>query len=206
MKDIRSRLGDIYFLINNAGISHRSPFINTDNSVIEKIMQVNFFGAVYCTKAALADIIKQKGMIITVSSFAGIAPLIARSGYSASKHALHGFFESLRTELTDSGVKIMMVNPVFITTNIGKNSIDGTGKSAAQKRYIIGSESSPDYIAKIILKSAIKGKRFVIPTIQGKFYYLIRRLFPSLYDRLMINKLHGEMVSNRFMNNETSND
>jgi len=206
MKDIRSRLGDIYFLINNAGISHRSPFINTDNSVIEKIMQVNFFGAVYCTKAALADIIKQKGMIITVSSFAGIAPLIARSGYSASKHALHGFFESLRTELTDSGVKIMMVNPVFITTNIGKNSIDGTGKSAAHKRYIIGSESSPDYIAKIILKSAIKGKRFVIPTIQGKFYYLIRRLFPSLYDRLMINKLHGEMVSNRFMNNETSND
>lgn len=105
--------GAIDVLINNAGITHRSAYRRTDPAVTRRVMEVNFFGAVNCTRAALAALTESRGLIIVVSSVAGFAPLIARTGYAAAKHALHGFFDSLRTELAEDGVGVLLVCPLL---------------------------------------------------------------------------------------------
>jgi NAD(P)-dependent dehydrogenase (short-subunit alcohol dehydrogenase family) len=91
-------------LVNNAGITHRSAWRRTEPEVIRRVMEVNFFGSVHCTRTALDALIASRGLVIVISSVAGFAPLIARTGYAAAKHALHGFFESLRTELADEEI------------------------------------------------------------------------------------------------------
>ena len=92
MDDAVSRFGGINVLVNNAGITQRSAFMDTRVSVFKKVMEINFFGSLYCTKAALESLIDRRGMIIVLESIAGISPLLGRSGYCASKHALHGLF------------------------------------------------------------------------------------------------------------------
>ncbi len=121
--------GGIDVLINNAGISHRSAFAHTDTDVIRRVMAVNFFGALHCTHAALDKLLARRGLVIAISSVAGFAPLVARTGYAASKHALHGFFDSLRTEVEPLGLKVMLVCPAFIQTGIDKNALGGDGLS-----------------------------------------------------------------------------
>ena len=106
---VLAQWGVIDLLINNAGISHRSLLAQTDAAVIRRVMDVNFFGAVNLTQAALPHLMVRRGAIVAVSSVAGFAPLIGRTGYSASKHALHGFFDSLRSEVRDSGVDVTLV-------------------------------------------------------------------------------------------------
>ncbi|MCP4673822.1 MAG: SDR family NAD(P)-dependent oxidoreductase, partial [Desulfobacula sp.] len=99
INQVFNKFGQIDILFNNAGITQRGLFENTDITVIKKVMDINFFGSLYCTKAALPSLIESKGMIIVNESIAGVAPLLGRTGYSASKHALHGLFTSLRCEL-----------------------------------------------------------------------------------------------------------
>ncbi|MBA4395320.1 MAG: short chain dehydrogenase, partial [Desulfobacca sp.] len=101
--------GGIDILVNNAGITQRSAFIDTQSAVFHKVMAVNFFGALYCTQGAIASLIARKGSLVITSSHAGYAPLLGRTAYSASKHALHGLFETLRTEVKDLGVQVMML-------------------------------------------------------------------------------------------------
>ena len=103
----------------------------TEPAVIRRVMEVNFFGAVHCTRAALGDLVRTRGLIVAISSVAGFSPLIARTGYAASKHALHGFFDSLRTELVDSGVDALLVCPAFIATGIERNALGADGAPAA---------------------------------------------------------------------------
>jgi len=99
LEQVRSTWDQVDILINNAGITHRSRFETTEVEVLRRVMEVNYFGAVHCTRAALPDLIKSRGKIAVLSSVAGIGPLLGRSGYCASKYALHGFFETLRQEL-----------------------------------------------------------------------------------------------------------
>ena len=108
---VTERFGGIDVLVNNAGVSHRSTFIDTDLEVFQRVMAVNYFGALNCTKAALPSLIARRGQIIVLSSLSGFAPLLYRSAYNASKHALHGLFETLRYEIKGSGVNVMLVCP-----------------------------------------------------------------------------------------------
>lgn len=101
MSAVREAFGRIDVLINNAGIVHRSGFSETRPEVFRRVMEVNLFGALHCTQACMKDLLEQKGLIIAVSSIAGLAPLYGRSGYAASKHAMHGLFESLAAEVAD---------------------------------------------------------------------------------------------------------
>ena len=119
--------GGIDVLINNAGITQRGAFVETDTAVFEKVMAVNFFGSLYCTKAAIESLIERKGLIIVNESIAGIAPLLGRTGYSASKHALNGLFTSLRTELRGTGAHVMIVCPGFVETNLQTRALGGDG-------------------------------------------------------------------------------
>ena len=113
MQRVLERFGGVDILINNAGITHRSTFAETELAVFQRVMAVNYFGALHCTREALPSLIARQGQVIVLSSLSGFAPLLYRSAYNASKHALHGLFETLRFELRGSGVNIMLVCPGF---------------------------------------------------------------------------------------------
>jgi NAD(P)-dependent dehydrogenase (short-subunit alcohol dehydrogenase family) len=194
MAEARRALGGIDVLVNNAGITHRSAFTRTDPAVIRRVMEVNFFGALHCTHAALEDLVARRGMIVAVSSVAGFAPLIARTGYAASKHALHGFFDSLRTEVGPLGVKVLLVCPSFIQTGIEKNALGGDGNPARHAQSIVGGRSTPEAMAEKIFNAASEERRLLLPDAVSRSSWWVSRLAPRLYERLMVKKLGQEML------------
>lgn len=193
MQKIIKGLGRIDVLINNAGITQRSAFAETQPAVFRKVLEVNFFGALHCTKAALPLLIQTQGMIIVMSSIAGFSPLYGRSGYSASKHALHGLFESLRCELKDNGVRVMMVCPGFTATNIEKNALGGDGRPTAHPRSTTGKIATPEEVAEAIYRAALRNKRLLVLSTVGKLAYLVSRFFPAYYERVMTKRLQHEL-------------
>ena len=177
--------GTIDILINNAGISMRSLFDEADTDVIRKLMDVNFMGAVYCTKEALPYIIQQKGTIVGISSPAGYRGLPGRSGYSASKFALQGWLEALRTELWDLGVHVMWVSPGFTTSNIRNAALNSKGVGQGESPLDESKLMSAETCAKYILNAIEKKKRVLVLTFTGKFTVFLNKFFPSLADRLV---------------------
>lgn len=179
------RLGGIDVLINNAGITHLSRFAATDAGVLRRVMDTNFFGATNCTKAALGALRTSRGSVVVISSVAGFAPLVGRAGYAASKHALHGFFGSLRSEMRDDGVHVLLVCPGFTSTNIGRHALGGDGDHASAKRTTTGREASPEQVAEAIYKATVHRRRQIVLSTTAKLSYVISRCAPALYDRLM---------------------
>jgi len=177
--------GTIDILINNAGISMRSLFDDAETDVIRRLMDVNFMGAVYCTKAALPYIINQKGTIVGVSSTAGYRGLPGRSGYSASKFALQGWLEALRTELYDTGVHVMWVSPGFTTSNIRNTALNSEGVGQGESPLDESKLMSAETCAKYILGAIEKRKRVLVLTFTGKLTVFLNRFFPSLTDKLV---------------------
>ena len=193
MAEARRAFGGVDVLINNAGITHRSAFAATRPEVIRRVMAVNFFGALHCTHAALADLVARRGMVIAVSSVAGFAPLVARTGYAASKHALHGFFDSLRTEIEPLGVKVLLVCPSFISTGIERNALAGDGGSARHPQSIVGRRSTPEGMAERIFRAAVEERRLLLPDRVSRLSWWLSRLAPRFYERQMVKKLGKEM-------------
>jgi len=193
MAAARRAFGGIDVLVNNAGITHRSAFTRTEPAVIRRVMEVNFFGALHCTHAALEDLVARRGMVIAVSSVAGFAPLIARTGYAASKHALHGFFDSLRSEVEPLGVKVLLVCPSFIQTGIEKNALAGDGGPARHPQAIVGRRSTAEAMAERVCAAARRGQRLLLPDRVARLSWWVSRLAPRVYARLMARKLGGEM-------------
>ncbi len=189
--------GGIDVLVNNAGITHRSAFARTRPEVIRRVMAVNFFGALDCTHAALSSLVDRRGMIIAISSVAGFAPLIARTGYAASKHALNGFFDSLRTEVEPLGVQVMVVCPSFIQTGIDKNALDGDGNLASHPRSIVGTRTTPEAIAEKIFMAAARNRRLLLPEMVSRCSWWLSRLAPRFYERQMARRLGQEMSAGR---------
>jgi NAD(P)-dependent dehydrogenase (short-subunit alcohol dehydrogenase family) len=189
--------GGIDLLVNNAGITHRSALARTQADVIRRVMAVNFFGALDCTHAALPSLIARQGMIIVISSVAGFAPLIARTGYAASKHALHGFFDSLRPEVEPLGVQVMLVCPSFIQTGIDRNALGGDGNPAGHPQSIVGTRTTPDAIAEKIFTAATRGRRLLLPDLVSRASWWISRLAPRFYERQMTRRLAREMSGGR---------
>jgi NAD(P)-dependent dehydrogenase (short-subunit alcohol dehydrogenase family) len=193
MQKVVEKFGGIEMLINNAGITHRSAFAKTQVRVFRQVMEVNFFGALHCTQAALPALLASRGMIIVMSSIAGFSPLFGRSGYSASKHALHGLFESLRTELSDKGVRVMMVCPGFTATNIEKSALDGDGRPTTHPRSTTGKIATPEEVAEAIYRAAAKNKRLLVLSRVGKLAHLVSKFFPAYYERAMTKRLRQEL-------------
>jgi short-subunit dehydrogenase len=177
--------GYIDILINNAGISMRSLFDNADTQVIRKLMDVNFMGAVYCTKYALPHIVNQQGAIVGISSTAGYRGLPGRSGYSASKFALQGWLESLRVELQDVGVHVMWVSPGFTTSNIRNAALNSHGERQGESPMDESKMMSAQTCARYILHAIEKRKRVLVLTLTGKFTVFLNKFFPSLADKLL---------------------
>jgi len=187
--------GRIDVLINNAGITHRSAYRRTDPAVTRRVMEVNFFGSVHCTRAALDALLESRGLIIVISSVAGFAPLIARTGYAAAKYALHGFFESLRTELADDGVGVLMVCPSFIDTGIDRNALGGAGRPARHGQQVVGARARPEAVAAEVLRAAEHGRQLLLPGRMAKLAWCVSRIAPRYYARVMARRLRAEMDS-----------
>ncbi|MBL0357028.1 MAG: SDR family oxidoreductase [Chitinophagaceae bacterium] len=188
--------GGIDILINNAGISMRALVKDAEIDVIKRVMEVNFFGTVYCTKLALDSIIKNKGTIVGVSSIAGYRGLPGRSGYSASKFAVNGWLEALRTELSDSGVNVMWVSPGFTTSNIRNAALDKNGKMQGEGPMDEAAMMSANECARHILNAVEKGKRTLVLSFKGKQTVFLNRFFPSFADK-MVKKFflkNGELI------------
>jgi NAD(P)-dependent dehydrogenase (short-subunit alcohol dehydrogenase family) len=187
------RFGAIDVLVNNAGISHRSGFSATAPEVIRRVMEVNFFGAVNCTHAALPRLLESRGVIVAISSVAGFAPLIGRTGYAASKHALHGFFESLRTEVAPAGVDVVMICPSFIATGIDRHALGSDGKPVRHAQVVVGERETPAAVADRIFVAAGRAEPLVLIGRTARLAWWVSRLAPRYYERAMAEKLRGEI-------------
>jgi NAD(P)-dependent dehydrogenase (short-subunit alcohol dehydrogenase family) len=181
--------GGVDVLINNAGVTHLSQFCDTDVEVIRRVMEVNFFGAVNCTKAALDSLVAHRGRIAVLSSVAGFSPLATRCGYSASKHALHGMFDSMRPELRASGVTVTLVCPFFVKTDMGDRALGGDGGKPQMDRTQTGTPSDPVWLAEEIYRAVGSGRRLLVPSRGAKLSYLVSRLLPGLYERMMARRI-----------------
>jgi dehydrogenase/reductase SDR family member 7B len=190
-----NKYGKIDILINNAGISMRAMFEDCDVNVIKTLMDINFYGTVYATKYALPYIKATKGTIVGVSSIAGYRGLPVRSGYSASKFAMNGFLEALRTELLHTGVHVLTACPGFTASNIRVASLGADGTSKGDSMRDEGKMMSSEEVADRILKAVKKRDRDMVLTLQGKMAVWVNKLFPSLADKLVYNALAKEKDS-----------
>ncbi|MBN8702373.1 MAG: SDR family oxidoreductase [Bacteroidetes bacterium] len=184
-----NNLGAIDILINNAGISQRSFAVETSIEVDKKIMQVNYFGTVTLTKAILPHMIKNNsGHIVAISSIAGKIGYFLRTSYSASKHALHGFFDSLRMEVYKNNVKVLLVCPGKIKTNISVNALTGTGEkhNIMDDSHLRKGVISAEDCANQILAAIEKGKEEIyIGDARGKLGLLLKRLIPATFSKII---------------------
>ena len=170
-------------LINNAGISMRALFKDLDLKVIKNLMDINFWGAVYCTKHALPLLLKSKGSVVGVSSIAGYRGLPGRTGYSASKFALNGFLEALRVENLKTGLHVMIAAPGFTASNIRNTALAKDGTQQGESSMDEGKMMTSEEVAEIIVEGVLKRKRTLIMTSQGKLAVLMNKLIPAWVDK-----------------------
>ncbi len=189
--------GGIDLLINNAGISMRALFEDASLDVIKKVMDVNFYGTVNCTKLALPSIIERKGVVVGVSSIAGYRGLPGRTGYSASKFALNGFLEALRVELVEKEVNVMWVCPGFTSSNIRNVALNQSGNAQGESPMDEGKMMSATECAAHILTAIEKKKRTLVLTFTGKRTVFMNKFFPGWTDKLVRKFFfkQGELVT-----------
>jgi short-subunit dehydrogenase len=178
--------GGIDILVNNAGINVRGFFMDTGIDTVRKIMDTNFYGAVYCTKFALPSILERKGSIVGISSIAGYRGLPGRSGYSASKFALQGWMEAIRTELLHTGINIMWVAPGYTGSNIRQMApINQPGVLPPTTHTDEEKMMPADECARYIIQAIEKRKRNLVLTLNGKSTVFVNKFFPAWADKLV---------------------
>jgi len=192
INETMNRFGRIDILINNAGISMRALFKDLELDVIRQLMEINFFGTVYCTKYTMAQLLKNNGSVVGISSVAGFQGLPGRTGYSASKFAMQGFLDALRVENLKTGLHVMTVCPGYTESNIRNVALtaDGSqqGTSPREEKKMMTSEEVADHI----YNGIVQRKREVILTAQGKLAAFLRKFFPSLVDKMVYDALAKE--------------
>jgi short-subunit dehydrogenase len=181
---VLDKWGAIDILINNAGISMRALVSEVSMETLKNVMDINFWGTVYTTKAALPAVQKANGVIVGVSSIAGYRGLPGRSGYSASKYALNGWLEALRTELFGSGTHVMWVCPGFTTSNIRNAALNKDAQAQGESPMDEGSMMSSEECANHIIQAIDKRKRSLVLTFTGKRTVFMNKFFPAWADKL----------------------
>ncbi len=179
--------GKIDVLINNAGISMRALFKDLDLKVLKTLMDVNFWGTVYCTKYALPEIVKTKGSIVGVSSIAGYKGLPGRTGYSASKFAMNGFLDALRIENLRTGVHVMTACPGFTASNIRNTALNQSAQQQGESSLNEEKMMTAEEVAKLIADGIESRTRTLIMTGQGKLTVTLSKIFPAWLDKLVYN-------------------
>lgn len=183
---VLAHYGRLDVLFNNAGLSQRSLALETTLAVDRQLMEVNYFGTVALTKAVLPHLLRQgSGQIVVVSSLVGKFGSPYRSAYAASKHALHGFFDSLRAELTDKGIGVTLICPGFIRTNISVNALTGDGAPLGTMDDATNQGMVPAVFAQRALRAVAKGRNEVYIRGRETMGVLLKRLSPGLFAQLL---------------------
>jgi len=175
--------GGVDVLVNNAGISMRALFAGLNLAVLHRLMDVNFWGTVYCTKYAMPELLRSKGSVVAVSSIAGYRGLPGRTGYSASKFAIHGFMESLRVENLKTGLHVMIACPGFTASGIRATALDAAGEAHGETSMDEGKMMTAAEVADRIVHGVIKRRRTLVMTRQGKLAVLMNKLLPAWVDK-----------------------
>lgn len=194
--------GGVDALVNNAGISMWGRFDELqDLSIIDRIMRINYLGAVYCTHYALPHLKTSRGLLVAVSSLTGIFGVPTRSAYAASKHAMQGFFDSLRVELRDTGVDVLVVSPGFVATGIRARALGRDGQSLGVSPRNEATETMPlDVCVDQIVRAMEGRRRELVMTARARFGRWMMLIAPDLVDRLALkalrerNKAAGDKV------------
>jgi len=187
--------GQIDVLINNAGISMRALFTDCNLDVIKSVMDINFWGTVNCTKYALPYILKSKGSIVGVSSISGIVGLPGRTGYCASKFAMHGFLESLRIENYNQKLHVLIACPGYTNSNIRNTALNHLGNSQTESPFDETKLMPAETVAKAIFKAIDKRKQYLLLTIQGKLTVFFSKFFPKFLDKIIYKTVAKEKDS-----------
>jgi len=193
MEETIKQFGRIDILINNAGISMRALFEDVDLKVIHQLMDVNFFGTVYCTKYALPHLLKTNGSLVGVISIAGFVGLPGRSGYSASKFAIRGFLDTVRIENLKKGLHVLVAAPGFTASEVRKVALTNDGSSQGETPRDESKMMSSEECAHHIICAIQKRKRELILTFtEGKLTVFLGKFFPSLLDKLTYSHMAKE--------------
>lgn len=190
--EVLAAFGRIDILINNAGISMRALFQDLDLDVFKKVMDTNFWGTIYATKYCLPSIMRNKGSIVGISSINGFRGTPARTAYTASKYAMNGFFESLRTEVMHNGVHVLVASPGFTASNIRTNALTAHGSSQGESPRDESNMMSPKHVADAILKATKKRKRDLVLTTQGKLAVFLNKWIPGIMDGMVYREMAKE--------------
>lgn len=189
------KYGKIDILVNNAGVSMRAMFKDTDLSVLKRLMDVNFWGTVYCTKYALPHLLESRGAVVGVISIAGYSGLPARTGYAASKFAVRGFLDTLRIEHLHDGLHTMVFAPGYTESNVRNAALlaDGSlqGETPLQESKLMSAEKCASYL----VKGLYEGKNEMILTFLGKITVWMNKIFPRLTDKLTYSYISSEKGS-----------
>ena len=186
------KFGKIDVLINNAGISMRALFEELDLNVIRQVMDINFWGTVYCTKYALPYLLKNKGSVVGVSSVAGYKGLPGRTGYSASKFAMHGLLEVLRIETLKKGLHVLIACPGFTSSNIRFTALGKDGSLQGETPLDEAKLMTSEEVAQHIYHAVLKRKRTIVLTSLGKTTVLLNKFFPKFMDKMVYNHFAKE--------------
>lgn len=179
-------------LVNNAGISMRALFKECKMDVIEKVMQTNFWGAVYCSKYALPHLLENKGSIVVISTTAGFIGLPGRTAYSASKFALQGFFDTLRSEHLNEGLHVAMIFPGFTASNIRVNALDANGNKQGFSPQDETKMTRAETVARHVLRAVEYKKRRVLIGVQTRLIWWIRMFLPNWLDGVIRKEMKKE--------------
>lgn len=188
-----SRFGRIDILINNAGISMRAIFEDVELDVIRKLMDVNFWGTVYCTKYALPHLLQTKGSVVGIISVAGYIGLPGRTGYAASKFAIRGFLDTLRIENIKKGLHVLVAAPGFTASEVRKAALTANGskqrETPRKEEKMMTAEECAHHIARAVQK---RKRQLILTFAEGKFSVFLGKFFPALLDRLIFNYMAKE--------------
>ena len=184
--------GRIDALVNNAGITMWARFDEVnDLNTFEQIMRVNYFGSLYCTRYALPYIKRTRGEIVGISSLTGKAGVPTRSAYAASKHAMAGFFDSLRIELAGTGVTVTMIYPGFVASEVRQRALGPDGKPLGQSPVREGEVMPVETCARLIVQAMSRRQREMVMTLRGKLGQWLKLIAPGLVDRIALQAIQS---------------
>jgi len=180
-----AHFGAIDMVVLNAGSTMWSRLDELEDvDLLERLMRTNYLGAAWLTRRALPALMAARGRIVAISSLAGITGVPTRTGYAASKHAMSGFFDSLRIELADRGVSVTVIAPDFVRSEIHRRAIGPDGKPLGASPMIEKKIMSAETCARIIVAAALGRRRLVITSVRGRAMRWLKLIAPGLVDRL----------------------
>ncbi|HEY8569772.1 SDR family NAD(P)-dependent oxidoreductase [Microbulbifer sp.] len=194
---LRNLYGAVDLLVNNAGITHRSLSTQTSNAVIRRVMAVDYHAPVELAQGLMGELRAASGCVINISSMAGWMPVLGRAGYCAAKSALHQYFETFREEVREEGVRVLMVYPSFVATNIDTNALAGDGGRAKHAQSTIGQVRSADWMAGEIVRALVAGKERLFPRDKSLLGAYLYKLAPKLFLRQMVKNFRVELEVGR---------